>query len=54
MRYYWTVVKGYPETFMNYGGTTDNPCANGYAPGVNQGGLADCVPVGRKTYEPPM
>jgi hypothetical protein len=54
MRYYWNVVKGYPESFMNYGGSNDNPCPNGYAPGVNQGGLSDCVPVGRKTYEPPM
>ena len=52
MRYYWHVVKGYPEAFANYVGSPQTPCPNGYVPGVNQGGLPDCVPVGRKTYEP--
>lgn len=46
MRYYWTTIKGYVETFANYGPS----CPNGYAPGVNQGGLPDCVPTGHATY----
>lgn len=49
MRYYWTQVKGYAEPFGNYG-PPNAPCPNGFAPGVNQGGLPDCVPVGRATY----
>jgi hypothetical protein len=48
MRYYWVTIKGYPEEFANYGTT----CPNGFVPGVNQGGIPDCVPVGHKTYEP--
>ena len=43
---YWTKIKGYTETFANYGGS----CPNGYTPGVNQGGLQDCVPAGHATY----
>jgi hypothetical protein len=52
MRYYWHVVKGYPESYMNYVGSPQYPCPNAYVPGINQGGLPDCVPVGHKTYEP--
>jgi hypothetical protein len=46
MGVYWRYIKGYSENFANYGGS----CPNGYAPGVNQGGLQDCLPVGRATY----
>ena len=52
MRYYWVTVKGYPEGFANYVGSSQTPCPNGYVPGMNQGGKPDCVPVGSKTYEP--
>jgi hypothetical protein len=52
MRYYWVTVKGYPEAFANYVGSSQTPCPNGYVPGMNQGGKPDCVPVGSKTYEP--
>lgn len=46
MRFYWTNIKGYIETFANYGPS----CPNGYTPGVNQGGIADCIPTGHATY----
>lgn len=46
MRYYWVNIKGYIEKFGNYGPS----CPNGYAPGVNQGGLPDCIPTGHPTY----
>jgi len=45
MNYYWTHKN---EFFGNYGPT----CPNGHAPGTNQGGKDDCVPVGQATYSP--
>ena len=48
MRFYWHNIKGYVEKFGNYGPT----CPNGYAPGTNQGGMPDCVPVGHATFDP--
>jgi hypothetical protein len=45
MSYYWTHKN---EFFGNYGPT----CPNGHAPGTNQGGQPDCVPVGQATYSP--
>lgn len=45
MNYYWTHKN---EFFGNYGPT----CPNGHAPGTNQGGQPDCVPVGQATYSP--
>ena len=46
MKYYWTTIKGFVERFGNYGPT----CPNGYAPGVSQTGVPDCVPTGHATY----
>ena len=48
MRFYWHTVRGYVESFANYGAT----CPNGYTPGTNQGGIPDCMPVGRATFDP--
>lgn len=45
MNYYWTHKN---EFFGNYGPT----CPNGHAPGTNQGGKDDCVPIGQATYSP--
>jgi hypothetical protein len=45
MNYYWHNIR---EKFGNYGPT----CPNGYIPGANQGGQADCVPTGHVTYDP--
>ena len=42
MKFYWTNIKGYFESFGNYGPT----CPPGYAPGVSPTGVPDCVPVG--------
>ena len=41
MRYYWVNIKGYLESFGNFGPV----CPNGF---VQQGN--DCVPTGRATY----
>ena len=41
MRYYWVNIKGYIESFGNFGPV----CPNGF---VQQGN--DCVPIGRATY----
>ena len=48
MHFYWHKIKGYLETFSNYGPT----CPNGYAPGTNQGGKPDCLPTGYATFDP--
>lgn len=48
MNFYWRNIRGYVESFANYGAT----CPNGYAPGTNQGGQPDCMPVGRATFDP--
>lgn len=45
MNFYWTKIR---ERFGNYGPT----CPNGYAPGPNQAGQPDCLPVGRATFDP--
>jgi hypothetical protein len=42
MRFYWINVKGYVETFGNFGPT----CPNGYAMQPDQ----SCVPTGHATY----
>jgi len=43
MRYYWINIKGYIESFGNFGPV----CPNGF---VEQGN--ECVPTGRPTYNP--
>lgn len=43
MKYYWHNIKGYIESFGNYGPT----CPRGYMNGVNQKGEQDCVPIPR-------
>jgi len=50
MWFYWHKVRGYPETFANYGAT----CPNGYLPGTNQGGKPDCMPTGGPTFDASM
>ena len=42
MRFYWVNLKGYVETFGNFGPT----CPNGYAMQPDQ----SCVPTGHATY----
>jgi hypothetical protein len=42
MRYYWHNIRGYVETFGNFGPT----CPNGYAMQADQ----SCVPTGHATY----
>ena len=39
MRYYWKNIKGFMESFGNYGPT----CPKGTVPGLNQIGEPDCV-----------
>jgi hypothetical protein len=48
MRFYWHNIKGYIETFGNFGPV----CPNGYAPGTDPTGIdkGDCIPVGHPTY----
>ena len=40
MRYYWHNIKGFIESFGNYGPT----CPRGYVPGLSKTGESDCVP----------
>jgi len=48
MRFYWHNIRGVIERYGNYGPT----CPNGHVLGTNQGGIPDCVPVGRATFDP--
>ncbi len=52
MRYYWMNVRGFIESFGNYGPT----CPKGSVPGLNQGGQPDCVPnpAGNLLLKTPM
>lgn len=52
MRYYWTNIRGYIESFGNYGPT----CPPGYVEGLNQGGQPDCIlsPAGNMLLKSPM
>lgn len=44
MRFYWVNIKGYVETFGNFGPT----CPNGYIMQADQ----TCLPAGHATYPP--
>jgi hypothetical protein len=48
MRYYWVNIKGYLESFGNFGPV----CPNGYAPNKDPSGIdrEECIPVGHATY----
>lgn len=48
MQFYWHNIRGVVERYGNYGAT----CPNGHVLGTNQGGIPDCVPVGRPTFDP--